>query len=686
MTMTDWRPTLKDPDDDPFLWLEEVEGGRATAWADAQSNATMERFGDGRFTADRDELCRLLDRPDNLPVPLRRGGLLYNFWKDEGHPRGVWRRTNLDSYRTSAPDWHVLLDLDALAAAEGEDWIWQGAATLPPEHNRALLRLSRGGSDAAVLREFDLATRDFVTDGFVLPEAKGDAAWLDQDTVLLSTALGGATSSGYPSTVRLWRRGTAWSEGPILFQTDPANMNAWGSFDRPANRLIFGERTGFFDANVWIGDRSGPKHRVDLPTDAWFAWDTEWLAVRGRTAWTAGTTGFQPDEVVVIRLNAFLAGYRGFTKVFEPGPRLAVQGLFWTAGRLILSVLDDLKPVHLALTPGEWQPIPLPGLPAIGSVSAWPLDAEKDESDGSLLAVTQDPVTPPTLLLTNVTLSAPAILKCLPPAFDAAGVTVTRHDAVSCDGEHIPYVMSGPPGETGEAPVHLTAYGGFAVSSLPTYNVTTGKLWLERGGTTVVANIRGGGEFGPSWHEAGRLAGKRLSHDDFAAVAADLVRRGVTQPGRIAAEGGSNGGLLIANMPTRYPERFGALFCTIPLIDMRRYSRLLAGASWIAEYGDPDKPADWAFLQELSAYHTAKPGQPYPPILLATAQRDDRVHPGHARKMAAKLQAMGYDASFYEPAAGGHGYGKNNAEFASFAALGMTFLRRAIGWQDDAAE
>ena len=278
----------------------------------------------------------------------------------------------------------------------------------------------------------------------------------------------------------------------------------------------------------------------------------------------------------------------------------------------------------------------------------------------------------------------PEILRRLPPAFDAMGVVVTRHEAISSDGERIPYVMSGPPGETGEAPVHLTAYGGFAVSSLPTYRIATGKLWLERGGTTVLANIRGGGEFGTRWHEAGRRAGKRLSHDDFAAVAADLVRRGVTRPGRIAAEGGSNGGLLIANMLTRYPERFGALFCTIPLIDMRRYSRLLAGASWIAEYGDPARPEDWVFLGPMSAYHAAEPGRAYPPILLATTRRDDRVHPGHARKMAAKLQAMGYDASFYEPAAGGHGYGKNNAEVASFAALGMTFLRRSIGWEDAA--
>ncbi len=680
--MIDPRPTLADPDDDPFLWLEDVTSTRATAWAVAQSKTTMERFGDARFAADRDVLRALLDRPDNLPVPARRGGQLYNFWKDADHPRGIWRRTTLASYRSPAPEWDVLLDLDGLAAAEGEDWTWQGATTLPPAHARAILRLSRGGSDAAVLREFDLAARCFVTDGFALPEAKGSVTWLDQDTLLVSTALGGTTLSGYASSVRLWHRGTAWTDGPILFQTAPANMAAWGGFDRLANRLIFGERRGFFDARIWIGDRGGPKQLVDLPADAWVLWEADWLAVRARTPWAAGGVTFQQDEVAVIQLEDFLAGGRCFTKVFEPAPRLALQGLFWAAGRLVLSILDDLRPVYLTLSPKEWRPAPLAGLPTIGTVNAWRLDIEEDESDGSLLAITQDPVTPPSLLLTTVDLAAPEILRRLPPAFDATGVVVTRHDAVSGDGEHIPYVVSGPPGETGEAPVHLTAYGGFAVSSLPSYRITTGKLWLEGGGTTVLVNIRGGGEFGTRWHEAGRLAGKRLSHDDFAAVAADLVRRGVTRPGRIAAEGGSNGGLLIANMLTRYPERFGALFCTIPLIDMRRYTRLLAGASWIAEYGDPDKPEDWAFLGELSAYHTAEPGRAYPPILLATTRRDDRVHPGHARKMAAKLQAMGYDALFYEPAAGGHGYGKDNAEIANFAALGMRFLRRAIGWDD----
>jgi prolyl oligopeptidase len=679
--MTDASPTLSDPDNDPNLWLEDIEGARATAWADDQSRITMARFGDARFAADRDTLRDLLDRPDNLPVPGRRGGLLYNFWKDADHPRGIWRRTTLASYRTDTPDWDILLDLDALATADGEDWIWQGAETLPPEHARAILRLSRGGSDAAVLREFDVVARRFVPDGFTLPEAKGGASWLDQDTLLLATALGSATASGYPRTVQLWRRGEAWSDAPVLFQTDASNMSAWGGFDRIGNRLMFIERVGFFDIRAWVGDRTGPTQRIELPTDAWFTWDENWLAVRGRTAWSAGEATFQPDEVVVIRLADFLAGGRSFIKVFEPGPRRALQGFFWSVGRLVISILDDLRPVFVSVAPNDWQPTPITGLPAIGTVNVWRLDIEDAESDGALLAASQDPVTPPSLLLTGTTLAAPEVLKQLPPAFDATGIVVTRHEAISIDGESIPYVVSGPPGETGEAPVHMTGYGGFAISSLPTYRIAAGKLWLERGGTTVVANIRGGGEFGTRWHEAGRLAGKRLSHDDFAAVAADLVRRGITRPGRIAAEGGSNGGLLITNMLTRYPDRFGALFCTIPLIDMRRYSKLLAGASWIAEYGDPDKPEDWAFLGPMSAYHTAIPGQSYPPILLATSRRDDRVHPGHARKMAAKLQAMGYDASFYEPSAGGHGYGKNNAEVASFVALGMRFLARAIGWE-----
>ncbi|HEY8613018.1 MAG TPA: prolyl oligopeptidase family serine peptidase, partial [Roseomonas sp.] len=494
--------------------------------------------------------------------------------------------------------------------------------------------------------------------------------------------------SGYSRTVRLWARGTDPAAAPVLFECDAAHMGAWGSVEREApGRLIFVDQIGFYDTIVHMGDRTGPLRRIDLPTDAEFRWQRGWLAVRPRSPWSLDDSTHAPDTLLGIDLDGFLAGDRNFRVLFTPGERRALQGFFWCDGRLVVSVLDELRPDFTVFSPGEagWTSASLSGLPRTGVAHLWPLDAEPEESDGLLLAQVEDPVTPASLLLTDTGLSAPIPLRRSSPTYDAAGLVVTRHEAVSVDGERIPYVQTGPAGETGEAPVHLSGYGGFRISRLPYYQGMAGKLWLERGGTTVVANIRGGGEFGTRWHEAGRREGKRLSHDDFAAVAADLVRRGVTRPGRISAEGGSNGGLLIANMLTRYPERFGALFCTIPLIDMRRYSKLLAGASWIAEYGDPDSPADWAFLQHISAYHMAEPGRSYPPILLATTRRDDRVHPGHARKMAAKLQAMGYPALFHEPAAGGHGYGKDNAEVANFAALGAAFLRRAIGWEAEAA-
>jgi prolyl oligopeptidase len=683
--MMDPRPTLEAPDDDPYLWLEEIDGGRALAWVEPQNAATLARFGDARFAADRDALAAIFDRPDNIPLIGRRGPRVFNFWKDAEHPRGLWRATTLTSYRTNTPEWDILLDLDALAAREGEDWTWSGASTIPGSHDRAILMLSRGGADAVMLREFDLPSRNFVAGGFTLPEAKGGAAWLDRDNLLLSSAWGEgmATNSGYARTVRLWHRGSDPSEAPVIFESGADRMAVWAEVNReyPDERVEFVERIGFFDAAFWIGDRTGAKTRIDVPTDVSLKLHRGWLALKRRTPWTVGDITYPADTVLGISFDSLLEGDRRFTRLFEPAERRALQGSFWSGGRLYLSILDDLKPVFEVLTPSDtgWSRERITGLPDIGVAHVWPLDLRTEESTGDLLASAQDPLTPPSLYLIPP-LAAPQLLKRAPQTFDPAGLVVTRHEAASEDGTRIPYVQVGPPGEPGEAPVHLSGYGGFGISQLPYYNSALGKLWLERGGTGVVANIRGGGEFGTAWHDAGRREKKRLSHDDFAAVAADLVRRGVTRRGHIAAEGGSNGGILITNMLTRYPERFGALFCTIPLIDMRRYTKLHAGASWIAEYGDPDKPDDWEFLKEISAYHNAAPGRHYPPILIATSRRDDRVHPGHARKMAAKLQAMGYEAYFYEPAAGGHGYGKDNAERAAFTALGYNFLRRAIGW------
>lgn len=687
------RPTLAAPDDDPWLWLEAIDGPRAVAWADSETARTLARFGGPGLHDDADVLSALFDRPDRIPLVVRRGGRLFNFWRDEAHPRGLWRCTSLESYRAGQSEWDVLLDLDALAEAEGEDWVWAGA-TVAPGHARALLALSPGGGDATVLREFDLAGRCFVSGGFVLPCAKGEAEWLDGDTLLLASSWGEgmATDAGYARTIRLWRRGEDPAAARVLAEAAPGSMAMAGEVDRlhPDRPAVFVEQRDFFRSRVWRGTAAGPAERIDLPEDAEAQWSRAWLAVRLRRDWTVATapgrwTTWPAGALLGIGFAAFLAGDRAFRLLEQAGGRRSIESFEFVGERLLVQVLDDLRPAPVLLDPAaDWARIPLAGIPATGTASLWPLDSP-DESDGTLEALVEDPLTPPSLLLYEPRAVTPVRLRREPPAFDATGLIVTRHDALSEDGTRIPYFQIGPEaGPRGDAPVHLTGYGGFEISELPTYRTAVGRLWLQRGGTSVIACLRGGGEFGPAWHEAGRRAGKAASHADLAAVARDLVARGVTRPGRIAAEGGSNGGLLIANMLTRYPACFGALFCTIPLVDMRRYTRLLAGGSWVAEYGDPDDPADWAFLREISAYHAPVPPAG-PPILLATARRDDRVHPGHARKWAAKLRAEGYPAWYYELASGGHGYGKDNRQRATFTALGFRFLRAGIGWGESQA-
>jgi prolyl oligopeptidase len=683
----DNRPTLSAPDDDPWLWLEEVEGARALDFVERQNRLTLDKFGGAAFERDRDILASIYDRPDNIPYVSRSDGLLYNSWKDAKNPRGLWRRTTMAEFRKAEPSWETILDIDELAAREGKDWLLNWT-TSRSKYTRVILSLSRGGSDAVTLREFDGEAKNFVNDGFVLPEAKSSVDWLDPDTLVLSSAYGEgmATTSGYARTIRLWRRGQPVEQAQIIFETTADRMRVYCGVDDTgaAPRAWIIDQVDFFNFAIWLRDASGTLTRLDLPTDVWMQAHGDWFAMKLRQDWTVAGRTYVADSVLGISLSAFLAGDRDFAVLFEPGERRALQGFSWADGKLLLSILDELRPIHEICTPSAsgWSRETLRGLPDIGVVDVWRFDHHDSESNGDLLANVQDPLTPPSLLLIERGVESPTVLKQAPNTFDAHGLVVTQHEAISIDGERIPYVQTGPAGETGDAPVYMSAYGGFGLAVKPQYNSSLGKLWLERGGTTVQANLRGGGEFGTRWHDAGRYAGKKLSHDDFAAVAADLVRRGVTQPKRIAAQGGSNGGILITNMLVRYPERFGALFCTIPLIDMRRYTKLLAGASWIAEYGDPDKPEEWEWLKTYSAYHNAKPGQAYPPILIATTRRDDRVHPGHARKMAAKLQAMGCEAWFYEPAAGGHGYGKDNKERAGFQVLGFQFLKEKIGWKD----
>ncbi len=677
--------TTLDAAPDPHLWLEAIDTPEIRAWVEARNAETLAELDDAQVAADRDALLDALNAPATLPLISRRGGHVYNLWRDAANPRGVWRRTTLAEFRAAMPNWEMVLDLDVLARDEGESWFFQSATSLAPEHRHAMLRLSRGGGDAAVAREFDLVTKRFVAGGFALPEAKGGVSWVDHDTLLVSLALGpdDSTVSGYARNVRLWRRGGDFAQAPIVFSGEPSDMAVWAMASQmPGHaRVYFGRQLTFVDQEIHLGTAAGPQERLDLPRDARIGIHRDWLVVETRSAWRLGDALHEPGSLLGISLRAFRAGGRDFSTIFRPGPKRHLTSFVWSGGRLALTLLDDLRSTVAIAMPGpHWTLEPVAGLPDLATLDAWRLDVDESDSTGAFLVNAVNFVTPPSLFLIAPG-EPPELLKRGPALFDAQGIVTTRHDAVSSDGARIPYFQVGPHGTPRDAPVLISAYGGFAISLLPRYQPSIGRLWLAKGGTYVQVCARGGGEFGPAWHDQGRHAGKILSHDDVAAVAADLVARGVTRPARIAAEGASNGGLMIGNMLTRYPERFGALWSAVPLLDMKRYTKLLAGASWIAEYGDPDRPEDWAFLATLSAYHNVEAGRNYPPLLLTTTRRDDRVHPGHARKMAAKLAALGHEVLFYEPSEGGHGYGADKAQQALVSALGYAFLRRAIGWE-----
>jgi prolyl oligopeptidase len=680
-------------DDDPFVWLEEVDGARARAWVEARNSETRQALCDGEFERDRSALLAILNSPDRIPWIVQRGAHVYNFWRDDKNPKGLWRRSTLASYRTAAPSWEIMLDIDALAKAEGEDWVWHGCTSLPPAHRHGLVQLSRGGSDAVVIREFDLTAKRFVADGFFLPEAKGSAAWLDDGTLLVSSALGGEpfqTASGYARTVRRWQRGTPFARAPVVFECERGEMAAWAWREHSPShpRTCFIRRPDFFHTVFYVEDRSGARRQVDIPTDAYLYIERNWLALNLRSDWAVAGRRFKAGALIVIDIDALNAGSRDFTVLFEPTPTCFLE-TFAAAGNVIaLKLLDNVRSRILLARHrnGSWRSEPVAGLPGLETVDFYRLVEDdidwlgETEHEGETFVISSNStIAPPTLWLARPGQAAEPV-KQSPARFDATGLTIAQHHAASVDGQPIPYfqVARADMPLDGSNACLLTGYGGYQISMLPHYAAHIGKLWLERGGVLVIANIRGGGEFGPAWHKAGMLAGKKLAHDDFAAVAKDLIARGVAQPQRLACKGGSNGGLLVGNMLTRYPELFGAIDCAVPLLDMKRYTRLTAGASWISEYGDPDKPEDWAFLREISAYHHVEPSRRYPPILLTTSARDDRVHPGHARKMAAKLAALGHRVYFHEPLEGGHAGATDNAQLAFNYALSFAFLRKTI--------
>ena len=668
---------------DPYLWLEEVASEQALGWVGKRNAETeAELTAAPGYAALRARLKTILDSKDRIPYVGLYQGRYYNFWRDADHERGIWRRTTLEEYRKPAPQWETVLDLDRLAFEENENWVWAGASFLKPQGGRCLVSLSRGGGDAHVVREFDLERLAFVADGFILPEAKGGASWIDRDSVFVATDFGpgSMTSSGYPRVVKEWRRGTPLPDARPVYEAneDDLSASAWFDYTPGHERQFVQRQIGFYSSELFVRDPAdGALTRVDKPEDADAFTVREQLLVQLRSDWDLGDAHWPQGALLAIDFARFMAGARDFQALFTPTETTSLDGIGVTRDAVLLTVLDKVKNriVELRHVGGAWErrEVAAPGMGALG-VSG----VDEIASNDYFLTVT-DFLTPSTLYLAHSGSDERELLKAMPAFFDASPYTVGQFEAVSKDGARIPYfvVMRKDTPMDGTNPTLLYGYGGFEVSLTPFYSGVTGEAWLARGGVYVLANIRGGGEFGPRWHQAALKHLRQNAFDDFLAVAEDLVARRLTSPKHLGIMGGSNGGLLVGAALTQRPELFGAVVCQVPLLDMRRYHQLLAGASWMGEYGDPDDPEEWAYIARYSPYHQVSRGRRYPRVLFTTSTRDDRVHPGHARKMAALMRAQEHAVLYWENTEGGHAGAANNEQTATMWALTYTFL-----WQE----
>ncbi len=665
--------------EDSYLWLENVTGGDSLAWVrERNAESVNELTRSPSFQALEHRILEILDSEGRIPGVQKLGECYYNFWRDGKNPRGLWRRTTLDEYKTAAPQWEIVLDLDQLAEEENENWVWQGAQVLKPGYKRALVSLSRGGADASVVREFDVAERVFVSDGFRLPEAKSQIAWRDQDSVFVGTDFGpgSLTASGYPRIVKEWKRGTPLAEAELIQEGEHSDMNVAATRDLTPGfeRDIVIRRPTFWTSEVFLR-RRGKLVKIEKPADAVASFHREWLIFRLRSDWQVGDATYPAGALIAIDLEKFLEGARKFDMLFEPAERKSLAGFTATRHYLVVTELDNVRSRVYVLSHdgGQWRREPLAGVPEFGDVSVQPIDA--DLSDDYFLHLT-DFLTPNTLAMGAIGSGPAEKLKQLPSFFDARSLAVSQHEAVSQDGTRVPYfeVARKDLPMNGKNPTLLYGYGGFEISMLPSYRAAVGAAWLEKGFVYVLANIRGGGEFGPKWHQSASRENRYRAYDDFIAVGLDLVRRRVTSPAHLGIQGGSNGGLLVGNMLVRRPDLFGAIVCQVPLLDMRRFNHLLAGASWVGEYGNPDLPEDWAFIRTFSPYHVVAKEAKYPRTFFTTSTRDDRVHPGHARKMVAKMKDQGHDVIYYENIEGGHGGAADNKQAAFMQALAYQFL------------
>jgi prolyl oligopeptidase len=677
---------------DPYLWLEDVQGERALAWVRERNavteNELMSRPG---FEARKQAIREVLDSREQIPYVRRMGNHFYNLWKDAANPRGLWRRTTLAEFRKPQPSWDTVLDIDALGKVERENWVWAGAICLAPEYRRCLLQLSRGGADASVVREFDTVGKTFVEGGFTVPEAKTQVDWLDADTVFVGSDFGpgSLTDSGYARTLRRWKRGQKLADAPTVFEAERKDVAAFASVDRTPGfeRVVLGRSPDFYTNRLWLLQGDKPV-LINKPDDAQLAFWRDRVLIELRSDWAVGGTTFTRGSLLVGDAAAYLRGERQLTALFTPTSTRSLSGYTTTRAAVLINVLDNV-----ASRLEEW-------LPPAGTGQPWRKREVKAPFPGTLSAeALHDPVLkedalaeayflsvsdflqPDSLQLGTIGSDERERLKSRPSFFDASGMKAEQRFATSKDGAKVPYFMIWPKGTQpdGKNPTLLHGYGGFEVSMQPWYSGSIGRAWTSQGGVYVVANIRGGGEYGPGWHQAALLGERQKAFDDFAAVAEDLVRTKVTSPAQLGIEGGSNGGLLVGVVMLQRPELFNAVVCQVPLLDMQRYHKLLAGASWMAEYGDPDKPEHWAFLSRYSPYHNVKADMKLPRVLFVTSTRDDRVHPGHARKMAARMLEQGHPMLYWENIEGGHGGAADNAQRAQMQALEYAFLWQQLG-------
>ena len=671
------------PVEDPWLWLEEIDSPRSLEWVKARNaQSTKQLESAPQFAPLKARLRSIYDSKEKIPWPTAMAGQLYNLWKDEAHPRGLWRRTTLAEFKKAEPKWEPVLDVDALAKAEQQSWVWKGVECLAPKYERCLVRLSPGGGDAAVVREFDTTKKAFVENGFSLPAAKSRVAWRTLDELWVGTDFGQGTltASGYPRLLKRWKRGTPLADATLVLEGEASDVlvTAVHQFDHGKPRdLVVRARTFFSDETFLVEGDALTK--FDKPDDATIdLWDDRVLLTL-RTDWVINERIFKAGSLLTTTLKSMKEGKRDFEVLFEPTEHTSLDSVRGLKTALVIKTLEDVRTVLTVARRGKkgWE---FKKLPTQGFTAAY-LEAYEGTTTDDYLVSEAGFTTPETLFLGNLGKAQRETLKALPAFFKADGLEVTQHFATSADGTKVPYFQVAKQGLVldGTAPTLLEGYGGFEVPLTPEYDPTTGAAWLEKGGVYVLANIRGGGEYGPAWHQAALREKRQRAYDDFQAIAKDLVARKVTSSAKLGILGGSNGGLLMGVMLTQAPELFGAVVCLVPLLDMKRYHLLLAGASWMEEYGDPGKPEDWGYLEKFSPYQNVKQGVRYPKTLFATSTRDDRVHPGHARKMVARMLEQGHDVAYFENTEGGHAGAADAAQRAQLNALAWTFLSTQLG-------